>query len=72
MHACFFLLFLLLVHVSRYLNIAQNKIEKLPPSNDQAAIVSPTRKLKTGRGTAMPERWGYTAPVLEEVYLQVC
>jgi len=54
------------------LNVAQNKIEKLPPSGDRAAIMSPTRKLKTGRGTTIPERLGYTAPVLEEVYLQVC
>ncbi|XP_021920937.1 leucine-rich repeat serine/threonine-protein kinase 1 isoform X3 [Zootermopsis nevadensis] len=54
----------------RYLNVAQNKIEKLPPSGDRATVISPARKLKTGRGAAMPERWGYTAPVLEEVYLQ--
>lgn len=52
--------------------MAQNKIEKLPPSGDRATVISPARKLKTGRGAAMPERWGYTAPVLEEVYLQVC
>jgi hypothetical protein len=53
------------------LNVAQNKIEKLPPSGDHAAIVSPARRLKTNKGTAIPERLGYSAPVLEEVYLQV-
>jgi hypothetical protein len=61
-----------LVYVSRYLNVAQNKIEKLPPSGDRVAVASPARKLKSGKGMAMPERWGYTALVLEEVYLQVC
>jgi hypothetical protein len=54
------------------LNVAQNKIEKLPPAGDHTAHVSPSRKTKTGRGTAMPDRLGYTAPILEEVYLQVC
>jgi len=58
--------------LSRYLNVAQNKIEKLPPAGGHAANMSPSRKTKTGRGTAIPERFGYTAPVLEEIYLQVC
>ncbi|KAJ4452048.1 hypothetical protein ANN_03564 [Periplaneta americana] len=54
----------------RYLNVAQNKIEKLPPSGDRTVLISPTRRQKTGRVSAMPDRLGYTAPVLEEVYLQ--
>ena len=55
----------------RYLNVAQNKIEKLPPSGDRMSGISPTRRPKTGRSSVLPDRLGYTAPVLEEVYLQV-
>nr|CAH7742533.1 unnamed protein product [Callosobruchus chinensis] len=48
----------------RYLNVAQNKIEKLP-----APVISPTKKDSRRRSTN-PDNVGYSCLVLEELYLQ--
>lgn len=49
----------------RYLNLAQNKIEKLPNPKDQ--VTSPTSNKISQLYKSI-----YTANVLEELYLQVC
>ena len=54
---------------SRYLNLAQNKIEKLPTSQDFEEECSPSNKRRS-RVTFTREK-GYSAPFLEELYLQV-
>lgn len=51
----------------RYLNLAQNKIEKLPDPNDSNQVTSPTSKKMSKLYKSI-----YTANVLEEIYLQVC
>lgn len=50
----------------RYLNLAQNKIEKLPDPKD-CQVTSPTSKKMSKLYKSI-----YTASVLEELYLQVC
>lgn len=49
----------------KYLNVAQNKIEKLPIPTD-----SPVKKTHRGRKTCKIEDPSYSCPVLEELYLQ--
>jgi len=51
----------------RYLNLAQNKIEKLPDPKDSHQVTSPTSKKMSKLYKSI-----YTANVLEEIYLQVC
>jgi hypothetical protein len=51
----------------RYLNLAQNKIEKLPDPKDSHQVTSPTSKKMSKLYKSI-----YTANVLEELYLQVC
>ncbi|XP_049858112.1 leucine-rich repeat serine/threonine-protein kinase 1 isoform X1 [Schistocerca gregaria] len=55
------------LHSLRYLNVAQNKIERLPSPNEVGSL-SPTRG--GGNKNNKFRKTGYTAPVLEEVYLQ--
>lgn len=50
----------------RYLNLAQNKIEKLPDPKDSHQVTSPTSKKMSKLYKSI-----YTANVLEELYLQV-
>lgn len=50
----------------RYLNIAQNKIEKLPVP----ALVSPTKKSFRKKSITTTDELNYTCPVLEELYIQ--
>nr|CAD7202602.1 unnamed protein product [Timema douglasi] len=61
------------LHSLRYLNLAQNKMEKLPPAIDRTPAKSPSKKSSLGK-TIKPVnaagKPGYSAPVLEEVYLQ--
>ncbi|XP_065214793.1 leucine-rich repeat serine/threonine-protein kinase 1 isoform X2 [Planococcus citri] len=52
----------------RYLNLAQNKIKKLPTSQDFEEECSPSNKRRS-RVTFTREK-GYSAPFLEELYLQ--
>ncbi|XP_022171675.1 leucine-rich repeat serine/threonine-protein kinase 1 isoform X1 [Myzus persicae] len=49
----------------RYLNLAQNKIEKLPDPKDSHQVTSPTSKKMSKLYKSI-----YTANVLEELYLQ--
>lgn len=51
----------------KYLNLAQNKIEKLPDPKDSQQVTSPTSKKMSKLYKSI-----YTANVLEELYLQVC
>lgn len=53
----------------RYLNLAQNKIEKLPTSLDFEEESTLTNK-RHSRSSFTKEK-GYCAPLLEELYLQV-
>ena len=53
----------------RYLNLAQNKIEKLPTSADFEEDLSPKSKRRS-RSSFVREK-GYSTPLLEELYLQV-
>jgi len=50
----------------RYLNLAQNKIEKLPDPKDSHQVTSPTSEKMSKLYKSI-----YTANVLEELYLQV-
>lgn len=50
----------------RYLNLAQNKIEKLPDPKDINQVTSPTSNKMSKIYKSI-----YTANVLEELYLQV-
>ncbi|XP_067008597.2 leucine-rich repeat serine/threonine-protein kinase 1 [Anabrus simplex] len=58
------------LHSLRYLNLAQNKIEKLPVPVERSPSPSPNRKDSKNRKSPLKEKTGYTAPVLEELYLQ--
>ena len=49
----------------RYLNVAQNKIEKLP-----VPVESPTKKSHRKKGNAHLEELNYSCPMLEELYVQ--
>lgn len=51
----------------KYLNLAQNKIEKLPDPKYSNQVTSPTSKKMSKLYKSI-----YTASVLEELYLQVC
>jgi len=51
----------------KYLNLAQNKIEKLPDPKDCHQVTSPTSKKMSKFFKSI-----YTANALEEIYLQVC
>lgn len=53
----------------RYLNLAQNKIEKLPTSQDFEEECSPANKRRSR--LSFTREMGYCAPLLEELYLQV-
>jgi Leucine-rich repeat (LRR) protein len=46
----------------RYLNLAQNKLEKIPPPSEKTDL-SPKRGKRD-------KNWDYSVPVLEELYLQ--
>ncbi|KAF4523571.1 hypothetical protein B566_EDAN014882, partial [Ephemera danica] len=50
----------------RYLNVAQNKIEKLPSNAEKSSIPL----CKSNKGRVISETTGYNAPVLEEIHLQ--
>jgi len=51
----------------RYLNLAQNKIEKLPDPKNSHQVTSPTSNKMSKLFKSI-----YTANALEEIYLQVC
>lgn len=53
------------LHSLKYLNIAQNKIEKLPIPTE-----SPSKKTHRGRKHNSSKELNYCCPVLEELYLQ--
>ncbi|KAK7861679.1 hypothetical protein R5R35_005355 [Gryllus longicercus] len=58
------------LHSLRYLNVAQNKIERLPIRTDKGGLASPAKKSGSKSNKTTVTKTGYTAPVLEELYLQ--
>ncbi|XP_075215251.1 leucine-rich repeat kinase [Lycorma delicatula] len=54
------------LHSLRYLNVAQNKIEKLPTTEDFNQYESNKRHSRS----SLKFQQGYSAPMLEELYLQ--
>ncbi|XP_063218267.1 leucine-rich repeat serine/threonine-protein kinase 1 isoform X2 [Bacillus rossius redtenbacheri] len=58
------------LHSLRYLNLAQNKIEKLPSAAEVTTVKPVTSRNVRNLKSDVCLRFSYSAPVLEELYLQ--